>query len=72
MKLANNLNFKLKATAHTFGKKYNENKTLRKSFPLKSLFISYRITNMPKEKESELLKRYFLKFGEVPPFNSSK
>jgi hypothetical protein len=66
------MNPQLKATAHTFGTKYNENKMLRKSFPLNSLFISFRFSNMPKEKESKLLKRYFLKFGEVPPFNSSK
>lgn len=66
------LNPKLKATAHTFGTKYNANKKLMKAFPLNSLYVSYRITNAPKTLESELLENYFAKFGEVPPFNSSK
>ena len=66
------LNPKLKATAHTFGTKYNSNKKLRESFPFSSLFISYRTTNEPKILESKLLDNYFTKFGEVPPFNSSK
>ncbi|MBM3417509.1 MAG: hypothetical protein FJY17_01135 [Bacteroidetes bacterium] len=66
------LNPKLKATAHTFGTKYNNNKRLREAFPLKTLYVSYKITSEPKTLESELLDKYFLKFGEVPPFNSSK
>ena len=66
------LNAKLKATAHTFGTKYNDNKKLREAFPLKSLYVSFRITNEPKSLESELLYKYFSKYGEVPPFNSSK
>jgi hypothetical protein len=63
---------KLKATAHTFGTKYNDNKKLWEAFPLKSLYVSYRITTEPKKLESELLDKYFSKYGEVPPFNSSK
>jgi hypothetical protein len=66
------LNPKLKATAHTFGTKYNTNKKLREAFPSKSLYVSYRTTIEPKKLESELLDKYFLKYGEVPPFNSSK
>jgi hypothetical protein len=66
------LNPKLKATAHTFGSKYNENKKLKKAFPLKSLYVSYQITKEPKTLETNLLDKYFAKFGEVPPFNSSK
>jgi hypothetical protein len=66
------LNPKLEVTAHTFGTKYNSNQKLREAFPMKSLFVSYRITSEPKTLESELLDKYFLKYGEVPPFNSSK
>jgi hypothetical protein len=66
------LNPKLKATAHSFGTKYNANKKLREFFPMKSLYVSYRITSEPKTLEYELLDKYFLKYGEVPPFNSSK
>jgi len=66
------INPKLKATAHTFGTKYNINKKLREAFPLISLYVSYTITTEPKTLESELLDKYFLKYGEVPPFNSSK
>lgn len=66
------INPKLKATAHTFGTKYNNNKKLMAAFPLKSLYVSYRITTETKMLESELLGKYFLKYGEVPPFNSSK
>ena len=66
------LNPKLNATAHPFGKKFNENKKLKNTFPLKSLYISYKISTDPKALEFDLLQKYFLKFGEVPPFNSSK
>jgi len=66
------LNPKLKATAHTFGSKYNKNKKLRKTFPLKSLYVTYQFTVEPKSLETNLLDKYFAKFGEVPPFNSSK
>ncbi len=66
------LNPKLKATAHTFGQKYNESKKLKKLFPMDSLFIDFKTSKKPKYLESKLLKRYFDKFGEVPPFNSSK
>jgi hypothetical protein len=66
------LNPSQKATAHTFGKKYNSNEKLREAFPLESMYISYRISTEPKTFEFELLDKYFLKFGEVPPFNSSK
>lgn len=66
------LNPKLKATAHTFGTKYNFNIRLREAFPLKSLYVSYAISTEPHILESELLDKYFLQYGEVPPFNSSK
>lgn len=66
------INPQLKAKAHTFGIKYNDNKNLRKAFPLESLIISYKTTNESKKIESKLLNQYFAKFGEVPPLNSSK
>lgn len=66
------LNPKLEATAHTFGKKYNDNKKLRFVFPLKTLYVSFEVAEEPKNLESELLDKYFIKFGEVPPFNSTK
>ena len=59
-------------STHTFGKKHNENKRLQKAFPLKSLYVSCQITKEPKSLETILLDKYFAKFGEVPPFNSSK
>ena len=66
------LNPNLKATAHTFGSKFNDNKKLRKAFPLKSLFIKYQVSKESKKLEKDLLDQYFQNFGEVPPFNSSK
>jgi hypothetical protein len=66
------INPKLKATAHTFGTKYNDNKNLRFAFPLKTLFVSIEVAEEPKKLENELLDKYFIKFGEVPPFNSTK
>jgi hypothetical protein len=66
------LNPKQNATAHTFGTKYNKNKNLRETFPLNSLYVSFIITTEPQILESELLDKYFLQYGEVPPFNSSK
>lgn len=61
-----------KATAHTFGTKYNNNKKLREAFPLNSLYVSFRITTNPKKLVSGLLDKYFSNYGEVPPFNSTK
>ena len=66
------LNPKQNATVHTFGTKYNKNKNLRETFPLNSLYVSFIITTEPQILESELLDKYFLQYGEVPPFNSSK
>lgn len=66
------LNPNLKANAHTFGTKYNGNYKLRKVFPLKTLFVSYKTTTAPKTLETKLINQYFAKFGEVPPFNSTK
>lgn len=70
--LKRSFNQKPKAYGHTFGKKYNENKKLENAFPLKSLYVSYKTTTVPKTLETKLLNKYFAKFGEVPPFNSSK
>jgi hypothetical protein len=70
--LKRSLNQKTKVTGHTFGKKYFENKKLEKIFPLNSLYVSFITTSEPKTRETELLNKYFAKFGEVPPFNSSK
>lgn len=66
------LNPNLKATAHTFGTKYNGNNKLKKVFPLKTLSVSFKTTSEPKNLETKLLNQYFDKFGEVPPMNSSK
>lgn len=66
------LNPNLKATAHTFGTKYNGNNKLKKVFPLKTMYVSFETTSEPKNLETKLLNQYFDKFGEVPPFNSSK
>ena len=62
----------LKTTAHTFGTKYNNYKTLRNNFHLESFAVQYIESNTPKKLESKLLDEYINKFGEVPPFNSSK
>ena len=66
------LNPNLKATAHTFGSKFNDNKKLKEAFPLNSLFIKYQVSKESKKLEKDLLDQYFQNFGEVPPFNSSK
>ena len=70
--LRRNIIKKPQVSTHTFGKKHNENKRLQKAFPLNSLYVSYQITKEPKTLETDLLDKYSAKFGEVPPFNSSK
>ena len=70
--LLRTINPKLKSNAHTFGKKYNDNKKLRQAFPLHSLHVSYQVSKNAKILESKKLGDYIAKFGEVPPFNSSK
>jgi hypothetical protein len=70
--LKKNIIKKPQVSTHTFGKKHNENKRLQKAFPLASLFVKYQISEDSKKLEKDLLDQYFQKFGEVPPFNSSK
>lgn len=61
----------LKATAHTFGKKYNTNKTLQKNIPLNQLGITIVECKQPKTEETKRLESYLKTHGELPPFNSS-
>ena len=66
------LNTNYKANAHTFGEKYNTYKILKDNFPKKTLAIKFVISKNPKVLESKMLNEYIKKYGEVPPFNSSK
>ena len=61
----------LKATAHTFGQKYNANVTLKNKIPLNQLGISILECKQPKNEETKRLKSYLKRHGELPPFNSS-
>jgi excinuclease UvrABC nuclease subunit len=61
----------LKATAHTFGRRYKEISTLHTAYPISSLAITFSLVENPDKEESNLLRNYCEKFGEVPPFNSS-
>jgi hypothetical protein len=66
------LNPDLKATAHTFGEKYNTYQVLKLNFPLNTLAIKFSCSNNAKELEIKLIDEYINNFGEVPPFNSTK
>jgi len=63
---------KYKATAHTFGLKYNSlSSVIKNKYPLDSLRVIVRLDNNPKKLETTELKNYFNEYGEVPPLNSS-
>ena len=60
-----------KTTAHTFGVKYNKIKIIENLFPIETLFIEIKTTKDYKKIESNLLKEYLNKHGELPPLNSN-
>ena len=60
-----------KSDAHTFGVKYNAIKKIRELFPLETLFIEVKCTDIFKETESELLREYITQYAELPPLNSN-
>jgi hypothetical protein len=56
---------------HICGRRYKSNPNIAKQFPFDNLFMELHETTEPKERESELLREYFVKFGEAPPLNAT-
>lgn len=63
---------KYKATAHTFGLKYNKLPSeIKNKYPLDSLRVILSLDGNAEDVETKKLTEYFNKYGEVPPLNSS-
>ena len=58
-----------KSSNHEFGVRYKEHPTMKVKYPYDKLFVHLETTDKPDSLESEALKNYYHKFGELPPLN---
>ena len=58
-----------KTTNHSGGLKYRTNPVIQKTLVDHLLYFYCETSDDPKQRETELLKEYSLKFGEYPPLN---
>lgn len=54
---------------HEFGLRYKAHPLLKSKFPYDKLFVYLEKSDNPEKTESEELRMYYLKFGELPPLN---
>lgn len=54
---------------HEFGVRYKKHETMKTKFPYDKLFVRLEASDKPDNLESEALKNYHDKFGELPPLN---
>jgi hypothetical protein len=54
---------------HEFGVRYKKHETMKTKFPYYKLFVHLEASDKPDTLESEALKNYHDKFGELPPLN---
>ena len=54
---------------HEFGVRYKEHQTMKVKYPYDKLFVHLEASDKPDSLESEALKNYYEKFGELPPLN---
>lgn len=55
--------------SHECGARYKSHSGIAKIFPYEQLYLNLVASDEPREAESDLLKRYEEKFGELPPLN---
>jgi hypothetical protein len=55
--------------SHICGRRYKSNPSIALKFPAENLYIELIPTDNPIELEKTELKKYFDKFGELPPLN---
>lgn len=61
---------KYKSLSHVIGQYYKINEQFENLYPIELLRLKVEDNDNPKEYEKELLEKYTLEFGELPPFNS--
>ncbi|NVK52809.1 MAG: hypothetical protein HWD85_07720 [Flavobacteriaceae bacterium] len=66
-KLVNSFNGGL--NVHEAGTRYLQNEKLRLKFPISSLILEITLPDNHKEMEKDLLKKYLMEFGDIPPLN---
>lgn len=54
---------------HEFGSRYKEHPLIKEKFSYDNLFIDLHVSETPEELESAELKKYYEKYGELPPLN---
>ena len=59
-----------KSEPHICGRRYNINSLAKKKFPYESLYVKLEPSKNHKELEKDIIRSYFMEFGEVPPFNA--
>ncbi len=60
------------SSTHEFGTQYKEHPLIQLKFPFDELFIDLKPHENPEEFERRELKKYYEKFGEMPPFNNQQ
>jgi hypothetical protein len=53
---------------HDVGNRFNM-KAIKDKFPLEKAMIKVTLTEDPEQFETNLLQKYYLEYGELPPFN---
>ena len=61
-----------KSSGHEFGVRYKTHPTIKDKFPYELLYCEFFISKNPQLLELEKLNEYFIKFGELPPFNRTE
>jgi hypothetical protein len=70
--LKNSISPSYTSESHECGFRYKQNHEISVIFPYKNLFLEFVASSEPRVTESELLQKYALKFGELPPLNRSR
>lgn len=60
------------SSSHEFGSRYKQHSVMKSLFPFEHISVSLELCDCPAEIESAELKKYYEKFGELPPLNRRK
>lgn len=57
---------------HDGGTRFNILEEIQEKYPLKNAVVEITLTEYPEKLERRLLDKYYIEFGELPPFNRRK
>ena len=60
-----------KSSSHECGARYKSNQSIQDKYPFENLYIELIGSDDPRDLESDLIRKYEVEFGELPPFNRS-